>query len=231
MINKGLITEKQIQDLKEAYPKDALFKWTTPNKKDDVILRAISSELMANIVDIIRESELAGKSLPVQEVNDTIFDNCVLWPSFSVEDKESLPIGIIPSIVKTIQEKSGFIDIDIFQRVLAPDTFTTLIRDFDFWPDITEEQSKVLKEESKPFSLYRVRISKWVFVIRPMTRVDIQVATQATDEQSTLARSITMWPKDVEWEKIPAGIIEILARKGNDISGWSGDTDCTVEEL
>lgn len=231
MINKGLITDKQKEDLKEAYPKDALFKWTTPDKKDDLVLRAISSELMAGIVDIIRESEMAGRNLPIQEVNDTIFDNCVVWPVFSAEERENLPIGIIPSVVKTIQEKSGFIDIDIFQRVLAPDTFTTILKDFDYWPDITEDESKALKEASKPFSLYRVRISKWVFVIRPMTRVDIQVATQATDEQSTIAKSITMWPKDVEWENIPAGIVEILARKGNDISGWSADTDSDVEEL
>ena len=63
-----------------------------------------------------------------------------------------------------------------------------------------------------------------------MTRIDIQVASQSNDDQLTLAKSVTMWPKAVNWETIPAGIIEILSRKANDVSGWSDEVS-TVEEL
>jgi hypothetical protein len=229
MINKGQVTEKDIAEIKSAYPKEALFKWTSPDKKDDLIIRAISYELMQKIVNMIRDAELRGTGMPIQDVNEKIFDSCVLWPTFSLDEKLSLPVGIIPSVVKSIQEKSGFIDIDIFQRVLAPDTFTTIIRDFDVWGDISDEEATALKESSKPFSLFRVRIGKWVFVIRPMTRIDIQISSQSNDDQLTLARSVTMWPKEIDWETIPAGIIEILGRKANEISGW--DPDATIEEL
>lgn len=229
MINKGQITEKEILEIKNAYPKEALFKWTSPDKKDELIIKPISYELMQKIVSMIRDAELRGSGLPIQDVNEKLFDSCVLWPTFSLDEKLSLPVGIIPSVVKSIQEKSGFIDIDIFQRVLAPDTFTTILRDFDVWNDITEEESEALKKTSAPFSLFRVRVGKWVFVIRPMTRIDIQVASQSNDDQLTLARSVTMWPKEIEWESIPAGIIEILGRKANEISGW--EMDAIIEEL
>lgn len=229
MINKGHITEKEVEELKLAYPGEALFKWPTPNKKDEVVMRAINTDLMQKIIAMIREAELQGRGLPIQDVNEKIFDTCVLWPSFTLEEKLTLPVGIIPSLVKVIQEKSGFLDIDIFQRTLAPDTFTTTLRDFDYWGDIEEKELEDLKEKSSPFSLTRVRIGHWVFVIRPMTRIDIQVASQSNDDQLTLARSVTMWPTKVEWEKIPAGIIEILGRKANEISGW--DIEAQVEEL
>lgn len=229
MINKGKITEAEIQELKTAYPEDALFKWTSPNKKDELVIRAINQELMKKIVGMVRDAELQGKGLPIEDVNEKIFDACVLWPTFNLNEKLSLAVGVIPSVVKTIQEKSGFIEIDVFQRVLGPDTFTTTIKDFDVWNDITTEEVDELKKEVGSFSLFRVRIGKWVFVIRPMTRIDIQVATQSNDDQLTLARSVTMWPKEVKWETLPAGIIEILGRKANEISGWEPDAE--VEEL
>jgi hypothetical protein len=229
MINKGIITEKEITELKEAYPGEALFKWTSPNKKDELVLRAISHDLMQRIVNMIKDAELQGKGLPIQDVNEKIFDACVLWPSFKLEEKLNLPVGVIPSVVKVIQEKSGFIDIDIFQRVLGPDTFTSTLKDFDTWNDITDEEAEALKKEVGVFSLFRVRIGKWVFIIRPMTRIDIQVASQANDDQLALAKSVTMWPKEVKWETIPAGIIEILGRQANEISGWEPDAE--VQEL
>jgi hypothetical protein len=227
MINKGHVTDKDIEELKAAYPEDALFKWVSPDKKDDVVFRAISNDLMKKIIDMIRAAELEGKGLPIQDVNEKIFDSSVLWPKFTLDEKLALPVGIIPSLVKVIQEKSGFVDIDIFQRVLAPDTFTTVIKDFEFWGDVTEEDSTKLSEKYPSFSLYRVRIGKWVFVIRPMTRIDIQIASQSNDDQLTLARSVTVWPEEIKWENIPAGIIEILSRKANDVSGWDNDSEVT----
>lgn len=227
MTNKGNITEQEIAQIKAAYPNEALFKWTSPNKKDDLVLRAISHDLMQKILNMIKDAELQGRGLPIQDVNEKIFDVCVLWPKLTLDEKLALPVGIIPTIVKVVQEKSGFIDVDIFQRILSPDTITTIIRDFDYWGDLDEDESETLKEKCKPFALFRVRIGRWVFIIRPMTRVDIQVATQSNDDQLALAKSVTMWPEDVKWETIPAGIIEILGRKANEISGWEPDAECT----
>lgn len=227
---KGKITEAEIAELKKLFPKGGLFKWPAPDNKNEIVFRAVDQALMDKIVNLIREAELAGRGLPIQDINEKIFDACVLWPALSLDEKLTLPVGVIPSVVKSIQEKSGFVDIDVFGRVLSPDTFTTILRDFDYWGDISDEDAKKLKEESAPFLLSRVRIGRFVFVIRPMTRIDIQVASQSNDDQLTLAKSVTMWPKDVEWGSIPAGIVDILGKKANDISGWS-EADIEVEEL
>jgi hypothetical protein len=228
MTNKGKITDAQIAEIKMAYPDTALFKWTSPNKKDEAVLRPITADLLKKLTSIIREAELQGKPLPIQDVNEKVFDSCVLWPAFSIEEKLSLPVGTIPSIVKVIQEKSGFLDIDVFQRVLAPDMLTTILKDHEYWGDISDEEVAELKTRT-PFQLNKVRIGRWVFVVRPMTRTDIQVATQANDDQLALAKAVVMWPREVKWEHLPAGIIELLGRKANELSGW--DDDSTVEEL
>ncbi len=228
MTNKGKINDEELAQLKAALPGVPLFKWTSPNKKDEVVFQPMTHDILKKITSMIRDAEIAGKGLPIQDVNEKLFDTCVVWPKFSLEEKLTLPVGIIPSIVKVVQEKSGFIDTDVFQRVLAPDVFTTIVRDFDFWGDIEDTELEELKTKTA-FPLYRVRIDRYVFIVRPMTRTDIQVATQANDDQLALARAVVMWPKTVKWEFIPAGIIEILGRKANEISGW--DNDSEVVEL
>lgn len=228
MINKGKITEQDLAQVKAAYPNEQLLKWTSLNKKDEAIIRPISPDILKKIRAIIMDAEKQGKDLPIQDVNEKVFDSCVLWPKLTIEEKLTLPVGVIPSIVKVIQEKSGFIDIDFYQRVLAPDVMTTIVRDSEYWSDITDEDLETLKGKTE-FQLYKIRINKWIFIVRPMTRTDIQIATQANDDQLALAKAVVMWPKEVNWSVIPAGMIEILGRKANEISGWDGEA--TVEEI
>ena len=231
MLNKGKITDEQIQALKKAHPDDGLFKYPFANKKDEFVFKAISHSLYKRVATMAMEAEMQGRPLPIEDANEMIFDSCVVWPELTLEEKLKLPVGAIASCVKIIQEKSGFIDIDIYQRVLGPDTFTTTLKDHEYWGDIDEVQIEALKKEVSPFSIHRVRIGRWVFVIRPMTRVDIQVASQSNDDQLTIARAVTMWPKEVRWDTIPAGIIDKLNRKANDISGWEIADSAEVEEL
>lgn len=228
MTNKGLISKEEQDQLKQLYKNQPLFKWTSPNKKDDVIFKAINLSLMNKINELIKLADGADKPIPVKEVNEVIFDECVIWPSFSIEEKELLPVGTIPSIVKIVQEKSGFLDIDVFNRILGPDQYSIQVNDYDYWPDPTEDELKKLKEKTK-FQLHRARIGRWVFIVRPMTRTDLQIASAGLDEHLTLSKAITVWPETVDWDVIPAGIIERLSGIANEISGWS--TDSSVEEI
>lgn len=228
MTNKGLLTDEQKKELKASNPGTTLFI-TNYDKKNDVVFQHITYPLLQKVTDLIKDSELQGKGLPIKEVNDLVFDTCVVWPKLTHEEKDNLVAGAIPQIVKSIQEKSGFIDIDIFQRVLAPDVFTKCIQDYDNWGDLPDEQVEKLKEDNQPFSLFRTRIGKFIFVIRPMTRIDIQISSQSDDDQLALAKCVTVWPPKVDWDKIPGGIIEVLVRECNACSGWSESAE--VEEL
>jgi hypothetical protein len=44
------------------------------------------------------------------QIEEYIFDRCVLWPSFSVIEKAKLPAGTIPSISEQIRMNSMFVD-------------------------------------------------------------------------------------------------------------------------
>jgi hypothetical protein len=228
MTNKGNITKEEQDQIKGLFKKDLLFKWTSPNKKDDVIFKIITLDLMKKVGDIVSSADKEDKGLPIQEINEKIFDTCVVWPTFTLEEKLALPVGTIPSIVKVIQEKSGFVDVDVFQRVLGPDQYSVMIGDYQYWADPVDEEIAALKDKTK-FQLYKVRIGRFLFIIRPMTRTDLQVASTGTDESLTLVKSVSVWPEKIDWELLPAGYIEKLAEVANSISGW--DSSATVEAI
>lgn len=230
-MNKGTPSEKEIAAIKASLPGVALYKWNVPLTKDQVIIfRAIDRPLKDKIQNLIRDAETNGKLPPIEDVQERIFDACVVWPSFTIEEKFGMPVGIVPSLIKSVQEKSGYLDIDIFQRVLAPDSTTSVVKDYEYWGEISTDELDELKA-STPFSLYRVRVGRWSFVVRPMTRIDVQIAQQAIDSELAVAKAVVMWPKDTPWDIIPSGIIEILGDKINEVSGWRSQNDTEVEEL
>lgn len=223
MSNKT-VTEHDLKILKDMY-KDPLFKWIPPSKNFEIIFKPLNHENMKHIVNMIYEAEKYNKPVPYTDINQRIFDSCVVFPEFTIEEKESLPVGIVPSVAKVIQEKSGFVDIDVFGRDFGPDMLSTMIRDFDYWGDVTEADLKALKKDCV-FQLFRVRIDRWVFIVRPMTRTDLQVASQSQDDSLALSRAVTMWPREIDWDTIPAGIVDILVKEVNKISGWNINASC-----
>ena len=139
-----------------------------------------------------------------------------------------MPIGVIPSVSKIIQERSGFLDVDIADRILAPEIYTTLIQPFPTWPEPTKEQIDEIKAHYK-FPLFKVRVESCTFILRPMTRTDVRVAGQSMDDRLALTKSVSMWPENVDWENIPAGWVEALGRAASDLSGW--DSEAIVSEV
>jgi len=224
---KGLVPENVIENLKKEYPELQLFKWVSQNKKDEAVFRPISIELMNSIKELSDEATMQDKPLPLEQINEKIFDSCVLWPKLTIEEKMLLRVGDIPQISKSIQEKSGFINIDVLGRVLGPDDSTITLKDFDYWGDIPAEEKENLSKSA--FALFRLRVGRWVFAIRPMTRTDLKLAEQSNDPQMAIARSVIMWPNPVNWDSIPAGLVDTISKRAMDISGW--DDTSEVEEL
>jgi len=227
MLKKGKVSEDTIKELKAAYS-IPLFKWTSGDKKDEAVFKQIDYDLLAKIRHLAADSEQHGRSLPVKEVNELLFKQCVLWPILSEEEIENLVVGAIPTIVKDIQEKSGFIEVDILGNPLGPDLHVSVLNDFAYWGDISEADTETLKSESS-FQLFRVRVGRWVFALRPMTRIDLKLAATADDDVLSLVKSVTMWPKEIDWNLLPTGVVVKLSETANRISGWASETD--VEEL
>jgi hypothetical protein len=229
MIGKGKISEQEIKELKLLYPGTTLLKFTWPRTGDEVIFRLITQPVMRNIQDMLAANRQANRnSLPVDDVHQKIFDSCVMWPKLTLEEKFNLPVGVIPSIAKVIQEKSGYLDYDIMDRILAPDVHTSLIQGFEAWPDITDEERDALMAKWR-VPLFKIRVENCVFVVRPMTRTDVKLSAQALDDELALTQAVTLYPQQVDWDSIPAGWVKTLGRTATDLSGW--DAEAVISEL
>jgi hypothetical protein len=223
MFNKGKITPEEVASLKEMYSPTGLFKWISGDKRDEVVYKVMDHSLMKFVRGMMAASEAQGAAYPVDDINEKIFDTCVLWPRFTIEEKMNFPVGAMTSLVKCIQEKSGFIDIDVMGRAYGPDIYTTVLKDFDYWADIDSEAYEKLAKAT-PFRLTKIKIGKWIFLVRPLTRADIQNAAAAIDDTMAIVKSVVMWPEKIDWDVMPVGIIENLGRTANKLSGWDDDS-------
>ena len=196
----------------------------------EIVCRSISRELHALVLKIIDNCE-QNQINPTERVNEKIFDSCLIWPNISLDEKQAMPIGAIPSIIKIIMEKSGFVLVDVKGRPIGPDVFSIPLQKREPWDDITNEEWSQLEIEfpRSRFDLCKQIIDTYVFVQRPMTKHDLSITKNAGDPELAVARATTVWPKDVDWDLIPAGIIDNLVKSLFSISGW--DSEVQVEEL
>lgn len=230
MIGKGQASEQTIEEIKALNPGIPILSYNWPRRDDQVIFKTISRDTYKYIMERTSAAKQNnGKNyLPLDEIHEAVFDQCVLWPKLTIEERYNLPVGVIPSVSKVIQERSGFLDVDIADRILAPEIYTTLIQPFPFWDKPSEEEIDELKKSTK-FPLFQVQVESCFFVLRPMTRTDIKISTQAIDDRLALTRQVTLWPEQIDWDIIPAGWIEALGRAAADLSGW--DSEALVSEL
>lgn len=228
---KGLITEDEVKALKEAYPKLSLYKWTDEYDTHQFVYRTLNQMDIAFINDKVQASIKEDRPVAIDTINEIVFERCIVWPILQPQERVQMPVGWIPSLVKSIQEKSGYVDVDVANRVIGPDLRSRVLKDFDYWPDLPKEEEEGLKKDFV-LPLHKVTIDgKWFFVIRPMTKLDLHIAGAAEDEELALVKQVVMWPKTVDWNLIPTGIIDQLGRQANKISGWVEPGSVKVEEL
>jgi hypothetical protein len=238
MHNRGRIPEEVIEEYKQSNIKP-LYKWVspTPSKEktpegepiyDEILFTDIKHSLWKTIRNRVRQAEESGVTPDVEEINELVFLKCVLWPEFTPEDLRTMPVGFMPSVTKLIQEKSQFWNVDVLGRVLGPDLTTVTLKEGDYWDDISDKELAAIKKEHKE-ELKKIRIGRWIFIARPVTRADITVAAQADDSEIALLERVVVWPKDAKWEDLPEGILISLGNAVNRISGWGIEGE--VEEL
>lgn len=226
---KGKLPDDVRAQLKIAYAGEGLFVWNEPYTENNYVIKPITHNLYKEILERLATKEFSSEFEKKDYLNNFLFEKSVVWPELSPVEYTQLPVGIPPSIAKVVMERSGFINIMITGDVIGPDIHSTKLQDFTTWGDISEDEIEELKTQYKT-SLFRVRIDKFIFVIKPVMRSDIQTASIAVDDQLALVQGITVWPKQVDWNLVPTGIVDILGEQANRVSGWNLD-HVSVEEL
>ena len=224
MIGKGKAPTEVIEQLKaDPGPK---FKWLFWGK-DEIIFTPITRPLYTEIQEYLAKSRLEKTAeTDIKEyVYEKIWDRCILWPSLTPEEKYKLPVGIMPQVTKTIQEKSGFMDVTIDGETIAETLTVSTLKDSEYWPKPTDAEKEELKKKFN-IQLFLVKIRNWYFVVRPMSRTDLRVSRESVDQVTTLCRCVTVWPKTVDWDILPMGIVDMLNRKIEDLAGWTNDAEC-----
>lgn len=226
---KGKITQENIDELKQAFPDMPLYRWHTLDKKNDIVYTSLSKDTYDEIsAEIARR---AGKYQTEDElkedVNMMIFGSCIVWPELSVDDLGLLPVGVIPSVSKSIQEQSGFITVDIYGNIISKDLTVTQIKGFDHWDNITKDEIDDLKSKCT-YPLYLLKTMGYQFVVRPILRDD--VATAGLSDDLNVIKSVVLWPVIVPWGKLPAGVLENIKEQCNLLSGWNLES-VEIEEL
>lgn len=214
--------------LKDLFPGTPLYKFPI-DKSNEIVFKAMTNQVVDRIRTTILDRQAGNMRFTEWDAEEIIFDQCVVWPEFTIEDKRNMPAGIFSSLAKAVRDKSYYVGVTETGKLYGPDIHSIKIQDFDYWPDITEGEIEGLKQSTR-FQLHRLRIERYYFVIRPMTRADLSIAALTADDQLTIVKQVTMWPIEVPWDLIPSGVIEAVGLYANDISGV-GKADIQIEEL
>lgn len=231
MIYKGLMTKDEKADLKANYPDEKLQVYCRDGK-NEIVFRLIYADVYERILEIKSSSDMDDISIR-RQVDELVFDECVIWPVLDEVEKASLVVGTVPNMSKVIQERSGFVEIDVLGNILGPTTWVTPMQDVQAWGEFTPEVVEQIKADTQ-FPVYRIRIDEYVWISRPMTKVDVEFAQSQADPTTSLCRATTFWPAEdvINWSRIPAGYIEELANGIARISGYATkSSDVEITEL
>lgn len=219
---KGQIDEKTLKTIKDAYAGTSIFKWPRPTAKgiDDIVFKAMDRAVVAQLRELVDNAE--GGQIPSDLGNMVIWESCVLWPDFNQEEVDELPIGIIFNVVAAIKEKSGFRNITVFGDPTGPDLISTVVHPGQIWVDPTEEDiASAVEKTSGKATIQKVRVGRRVFLARPLTKADVTLARQSPDSETCVCQCAVLYPSDIDWDAMDAGIIDTLAEGIHAISGWN----------
>ena len=216
--------KNEVDKLKSAYPPNTKFIVVPGRDDSEAIFKVIDRKLNTEIQSMLLAGE-KDKNITKELVDTRIFDACLVWPNLPPEVKLQMPIGTVPSVVRIISEKSGFINVDLAGRPLGPDQFTISLKEDEGWDDPEDEEINSLKAKYN-CGLYKLVIGDYIFIIRPMSRIDLNIMRENSDPEFTLVKSTLVWPKDVDWETLPAGYVQRIAETAFNIAGYEADIEC-----
>lgn len=222
---KRELNEEIIKSLKEANPDRALYKKNVAGQ--DYIFTYLTKTDHGLIADWITDNQ--GKLKP-SDVDDKIVNYGLLWPLLSPVEGLSVPAGVHPSLSKYIQEMSG-LDPDGVENIPYV-SYEQLVEYTPVYSISVEEIDKAKKTFKVP--LRKVTIDGDEFIIRPLMRPEFtsiqkNSGTDGFDGELETTKKCMLLPKDVNFDKLRAGIPGILAEQVMSLSGFVNDSE--IEEL
>jgi hypothetical protein len=191
------------------------------------VFRPLSRKEYIEVLNFVEDNK---ETLKLNDIDEKCFDLCLLYPTMSAPEKATLPAGVVPTIAKSIQQKSGFEISDVFGTVVpAPPEIETL-SDIDPWPDPSEDVVATLHAKT-PHRLVLVKSGPYRFIVRGLGRFEWNtlVTQQDVDGDLTICKKATLWPEVVDWNGIPAGVVPSISQAIMRSSGFDLTTE--VEEL
>ena len=170
------------------------------------------------------------ETLRYNDLDERCFDACCLFPTFTPPEKATLPAGVVPTIAKAIQERSGFEISEVFGQVVPAPAEIVPLSDTEVPASPTDEEVKSLKVKSH-YKLLKVTAGDTLVVVRGMGRLEWNTIMAKPEEDGDVAicKRTTVWPKDVNWDDVEAGVPPAIARAVMRASGFELNAD--VEEL
>jgi hypothetical protein len=219
------VTDELVVELKKLYP--TLFKKTVAGQI--YIFRPMYRQEYIEILNFIEDNK--GTQLKLNDLDEKCFDRCVLFPKLERPEMAILPAGVVPTLAKSIQEKSGFEISEVFGAVVAP----SLIESVSDYAKPKEPTSADISEAKAktPYDVVKVSAGPFTFLCRGLNRLEwntlMKQGDTGEDTDSLICNRATLWPQGTKWEELPSGIVSSVS---NAIMGRSGfDLNTTVEEL
>lgn len=219
---KGKITPEEISELRAlGLPMSKL-----SYKGEDVVFTFVTKR----VVDNLRQR--AENGVNVDGYQEEIFDSCVVWPTLTLEEKLKLPAGYIPNIAHAILEASGFVFQNVFGQVISSsNAFIRPVTEIQGWEPATDKDIKRVVENNPGMAIHHVKVGRFGFLVKPLTRQDLIAVSLADDITFSIAKKGVLWPELEVWENLPYGLIDMLKAQIEMISGVSDNDEITIERL
>lgn len=217
------LTSEMIEGFKKVYPK--VFKKTLLDQ--DYIFRPLSRKEYKNILVFLEENR---ETLRYNDLDEKCFEMCCIFPKFTPAEKSTLPAGVMPTIAKAIQEKSGFEISEVFGQVMPIPAEVVSLSDPVEIAEPTSDEIAAIKSKSN-YKLLKVTAGDLVTIVRGMGRLEWNAIMSKPEEDgdTAMCKRTVLWPKDVNWDEVDAGVAPAIARTVMRASGF--ELTANVEEL
>jgi len=204
-----------IEELKAAYPNRPLFSVELADTL--YVFKNLTRQEYLEIEGWAR----ANPEMPVSEFDDRVVDEALVWPDRGPLIRSMEAAGIVPTLSQLITEKSLM---DANSTELNSLRITTLV-------PVDEEEAldekvveEIVKKAKQPLRL--IRLYGKHFIIRPVVRIEFSNIRRRAEKELGLdvdtetVKLCTVYPSNINWDELPAGIPAILSQQVLNLSGF-----------
>lgn len=159
----------------------------------------------------------------VGQMDEKVVDYCLLSPDWKISDFLAMPAGVLSTLSRRIQERSGFEDDppteELFNNISVP--------------ELTAEKLEQIKANTPRFAIVSLRNLK--FVVRAVNRVEwdrlqrMIAMSQDADPDLELAKLSLLHPDPSFLDTLPAGYVLAISAAALRISGFNEEPE--IEEV